>query len=207
LKLPSAALSGLEFTLNQYLRLDRDTLDRLAPLTGKVVAIEITGFDAVLYLLPGSDGIQVHGDFPEPPDTILRGSALGLFRLGIAADSSDALFHHDVEIDGDVGLGQEFKAILQGIDIDWEEQLSHLVGDVAAHQAGNLARDAGAWGRQSLRTLQRDIDEYLHEEARLLPQRDEIETFAAEVDELRSDVDRAEQRVQRLQRKAEEERP
>jgi len=207
LKLPPAALSGLEFTLNQYLRLDPDTLDRLAPLTGKVIAIEITGFDAVLHLLPGSGGIQVRGDFPEAPDTILRGSALGLFRLGIAADGSDALFQHDVEISGDVGLGQEFKAILQGIDIDWEEELSHLVGDVAAHQAGNLARGVGAWGRQSLRTLELDIGEYLHEEARLLPQRDEIETFAAEVDGLRSDVDRAEQRVQRLQRKAGEGQP
>jgi len=207
LKLPPAALSGLEFTLNQYLRLDPDTLGRLAPLAGKVIAIEITGLDAVLHLLPGGDGIQVRGDYPEPPHTTLRGTPLGLFRLGIAADSSDALFQHDVEISGDAGLGQEFKAILERIDIDWEEELSHLVGDVAAHQAGRLARDVGAWGKRSVRTLELDIGEYLHEEARLLPQRDEIETFAAKVDELRSDVDRAEQRVQRLQRKAGEGQP
>ena len=82
---------------------------------------------------------------------------------------------------------------------DWEEQLSHLVGDAAAHQVGNLVRDTLQWGAKSVDTLGRDLTEYLQEESRQLPQRDEVNKFLAAVDVLRNDVERLDARVKRLQ--------
>lgn len=96
-------------------------------------------------------------------------------------------------------LGQEFSEILEALDIDWEEHLSHLTGDLVAHKVGNLVRDVFAWGKQAADTLGQDVAEYLQEENEALPNRDEVENFLSQVDVMRTDVDRMEARVQRLQ--------
>jgi len=104
-----------------------------------------------------------------------------------------------VTIEGDVETGQAFKAILDEMDIDWEEQLSRLTGDVMAHQLGNTARRAAGVLRDGRRTLERDIGEYLQEELRVLPTRIEAENFSADVSRLRMDTDRLAARIKRLQ--------
>lgn len=199
MQIPALILSTLESALNRYLRLDPDTLQRLAALSGKVIGIELRDLDITLYLLPHAQGMQLLDGHETAPDTLLRGTPISLARLGWAKQEKGTLFSGDVEIRGDVELGQRFKAILDGIDIDWEEQLSRLTGDVVAHQAGNAVRDILGWSRRAADTLSRDAVEYLHEESRDLPKRDEVEEFLAGVDALRSDTDRLEARVIRLQ--------
>jgi ubiquinone biosynthesis protein UbiJ len=48
-------------------------------------------------------------------------------------------------------------------------------------------------------TLEQDVNEYLHEELRLLPTRVEIENFGADVARLGMDTDRLAARIRRLQ--------
>ena len=112
-----------------------------------------------------------------------------------------------MEISGDVELGQRFKRILDGMEIDWEEHLSTLVGDVLAHQMGNLARTAAGWLKESAATLGADAAEYLQEETRLLPQDFEVDEFLAGVDTLVGDADRLEQRILRLNRQLQGDAP
>lgn len=199
MKIPPLVLSATENALNTCLRLDPETTRRLAALFGKVIGIELRGPGITLYLLPHAQGMRVLGAHETTPDTLLRGTPMSLARLGVAKQEQGALFSGDVEIRGDIELGQRFKAILDGIDIDWEEQLARLTGDVIAHQAGNAVRSILGWGRRAADTLSRDAVEYLHEESRDLPRRDEVEEFLAGVDRLRSDTDRLEARVHRLQ--------
>ena len=80
---------------------------------------------------------------------------------------------------------------------DWEEELSRHVGDVAAHQLGNLVRGGLAWMQQAADTLTRDAGEYLKEESRDLPTRYEVDRFLDDVDRLAADLGRAEARVAR----------
>jgi ubiquinone biosynthesis protein UbiJ len=108
------------------------------------------------------------------------------------------LFKGAVSIEGDIDLGQRFQDILRHMDIDWEERLSYLVGDVAAHKLGNVARSVFAWGRQTALSLQDNMGEYLKFESNSLPARFEIEQFQHDVDTLRDDVERLEARMQRL---------
>ena len=130
---------------------------------------------------------------------MLRGTPLGMARLGLGGSTEKTLFSGDVTIDGDVETGQAFKSILDEIDIDWEEQLSKLTGDVIAHQLGNAARHARKIFRHSRNTLQKDIDEYLHEELRVLPARIETENFSADVTRINMDTERLAARIKRLQ--------
>jgi ubiquinone biosynthesis protein UbiJ len=103
-----------------------------------------------------------------------------------------------VEITGDVETGQAFKSVLDAIDIDWEEQLSRLTGDVVAHQLGNAMRHTRSWLDHARLTLERDLSEYLQEELRVVPTRIEIENLIEEIGRLVMDADRLEARLRRL---------
>ena len=198
MSVPAIVLAGLEITLNRYLSLDPETLSRLAGMTGKLIAVELRGVGITLYMAPHSGGIQLLREYDGSADAVISGTPLALARVGLGEERG-LLFAGEVEIRGDVTLGQRFESVLRELDIDWEEQLSHLVGDVAAHQVGNLVRDALQWGAKSVDTLGRDLTEYLQEESRQLPQQDEVNKFLAAVDMLRNDVERLDARVKRLQ--------
>jgi ubiquinone biosynthesis protein UbiJ len=196
----TTALAGLETAINGYLKLDPTALGRMAALAGKAIAIELRGLNIVFYLLPGKAGVAVRGTVGTSPDTTLRGTPLSLMRLGLAKNQQNLLFAGDVEIFGDTETGQRFKEILDTMDIDWEEQLSKFVSDAVAHKVGNVVRGIQDWSTQTVDSLNADITEYMQEESRILPRREEVDEFLIEVDTLRGDVDRMEKRVARLQR-------
>ncbi|MEO5702329.1 MAG: SCP2 sterol-binding domain-containing protein [Gammaproteobacteria bacterium] len=193
-------MAVIEGALNRYLRLDPDVLPRLGGLDGKVIAVELEGLDWIWYLLPDATGIRVHNEYEGAPDARLRGTPWALLRLGTQKQdgNASALFSGDVEISGDMELGQRFKQILDEVDIDWEELLSKVVGDVLAHQAGNAARQAREWSTRTLETLGQNFSEYQQEEVRNLPAAHEMSEFLRAVDTLRDDVERMEQRMRRI---------
>ncbi|NOY71968.1 MAG: sterol-binding protein [Gammaproteobacteria bacterium] len=190
----------LEVALNQILDLDPDASAKLKPMAGKIIAIELKGFNLTLTLRIAEQSIHILGDFKGEPDTRLVGSPIGLARLGLQRGTQQAtgLFEGDVEFYGDLETGRRFKSFMDNIDIDWEEQLSHVTGDVVAHQLGHVSREAFAWGRGVLNTLAQDSVEYLQEESHDLPPQAEVSTFLVNVDTLRAQVDRLAARVHRL---------
>lgn len=199
--LPTAIAAAMETAINQLLQLDAETLARIRRLQGKVIAIELRGLNVSFYLIPDDHGLNVFSHFEGEPDTVLRGTPLSMARMGLASRASDVLLSGEVEISGDVELGQQVRNILDDLDVDWEEHLSHLSGDIVAHQLGEVVRGVIAWGRKTVDILGRDAAEYLHEESRELPTRDEVDEFLHEVDVLRTDVDRTEARIARLQKR------
>jgi len=199
--LPTVVTAAIETAINQVLKLDPETVERIQTLQGKVIAIELRGLDTVMYILPQAGKLNVYSHYEGEADTVLRGSPVALARMGLAKNAGDVLFEGDVEITGDVELGQQFREIIDGLDIDWEEHLSHVTGDVVAHKLGNFARGALDWGRNTIETLGRDAAEYLQEESSDLPSRDEVEMVLTGIDDLRSDIDRLVARVQRLSKR------
>ena len=199
MKLPAGAIAGLEAVINRYLRLDPDIGPRLAVLSGRCIAIDLRGLDLTLFIFPDEHGIQLKDHIEGEADTVLRGTPLGMAHLGLGGNTEKTLFSGEVIIEGDVETGQAFKGILDGLDIDWEEQLSRLTGDVIAHQLGNSARLARRVFRHGLATLEEDLGEYLQEELRVLPSRIETENFSADVTRLSMDIDRLAARLKRLQ--------
>ena len=199
MRLPAGVIAGLESVINRYLRLDPDTADRMAALAGHCIGIDLQGLDLQLFIYPGAQGIQLRDHIDGEPDTVLHGTPLGMARLGLGKSTEKTLFSGAVSIAGDVETGQAFKAVLDAMDIDWEEQVSMLTGDVIAHQLGNTAKRAGQAFRHSRRTLEKDIGEYLQEELRVLPARIETENFSAAVTRISIDTDRLAARIKRLQ--------
>ncbi|MEW8533463.1 MAG: SCP2 sterol-binding domain-containing protein [Candidatus Thiodiazotropha sp.] len=196
--LGTAVAAALETLLNQAIQLDPETPARLAPMQGRVIRLELPGLEGSLYLIPESGGIQLLGDFEGQADCTLRGSLFDLLRMRGTRESADQLFKGAVQVEGDTALAQDFGAFLADLEIDWEEQLSRVTGDVAAHEIGRLARATLGWGRSLNKTIEQNLQEYLQEELRLLPAPNEIAPFLDEVDRLRDDTERLEARLQRL---------
>lgn len=188
--------AGLEAALDQVLRLDPDIRSRLAALEGKVIAIEPEGLGLTLYLLPGVTGIRVVDQCAGEPTVRVRGTPLALARQWRGRGTSGG----DVIIEGDAAVGRQFQTVLRHLDIDWEEQLSRLLGDAAAHQAGRFWRGFQSWGQRTGDTLRRDGGEYLQRELQVLPPRPAVEQFLSAVDALREDTDRLAARLERLRR-------
>ena len=201
MKAPDSLAALLEAGFNRYLELHPEAEALLVPMHGRIIALEILGLDLRLYLVPDPAGIQVLAACEAAPDCTLRGTPLALARLREERERADQLFSGGVELEGDTDLGHSFGKLLGSMDVDWEEQLSRVTGDVLAHQAGSLVRGAARWGRKALDALRQDLPEYLQEEVRLLPGRDEMEFFLSEVDRVRDDSDRLEKRLQRLRQK------
>lgn len=196
------ALEGLEQGLNRLIGLDTGTRDRLAPLHGRVIRIDLSGSGIELNFIPGHDGqLQILGSIEGQPDCTLSGSPFDLLRASDSSQGPAQLFSGKVRIEGDTRTAQRFSEALAGLDIDWEEQLSHLTGDIAAHEIGRGVRAAMREGSRVGRSARDNLSEYLTEEARLLPHRFEVEDFLAEVDALRDDCERLAARISLLEQK------
>lgn len=196
--IPDSVLATLETAINRYIALDPEGAARISELHGRVILFEITGFGTRIYLIPGATGVQLYRDYAGEPDCVLYGTPLALARMGVSHRKEDQLFSGEVRIEGDTHLAQAFGELVGRLEVDWEEQLSRLVGDPAAHQVGSIARAAGRWGRRTGDILIEDLKDYLQEEARLLPSRYEVQEFLDEVDCLRDGVERLAARVGRL---------
>ncbi len=170
-------------------------------LSGKVLAIHLLGPQLTIYCLFRDNDVQLRGTCENKPDTTISGTPLSLARLGLSPGNNRDLFAGEVKFEGDIETGRQFQALMKAIEIDWEEQLSRLTGDIAAHQIGNAARGFNAWVVSTIKTLQLDMSEYLQQESRDLPCKEEVEPFLVAVDTLRADVERIELRIKRLQNK------
>jgi ubiquinone biosynthesis protein UbiJ len=194
-------LTPIEALINSYLRLDPESIARLSQLSGKTIALELRGFTQMIYMSPDAQGIHLKSVLDTVPDTTISGTPLALLQLVKSGSHHLTRLSDDISVSGDLELAQEIQDIFQTIDIDWEEHLSRLIGDVAAHQMGNMARSTLDYGRQLLRNFHQTGTEYIQEEIRYLPPGEEVQDFVKSIDQTRDAVERLEARIQHLEGK------
>ncbi len=123
---------------------------------------------------------------------------LSVFLALIGSDARVRLRSSPVTINGDAEIAEGFQELLRAARPELEEELSRHIGDVAAHQVGNVIRGVTGWGRKTAATFAANVGEYLQEEGRDLVTRTEMDEFLREVDEQRESADRLEARVTQL---------
>lgn len=197
-----AFCAALETAINLAIAMDPQARPRFARFSGKVIAVDLQDTGLVLYFFPHADGLQLMTQYSGEADTTIRGRPLALARLSLQ-NNLQVLFDGEVTIHGDVELGQRFKRAIESIDIDWEEHLSRVTGDVIAHRAGHMIREMAGWWRSSQQRGVLNSLEYLQQEIRVIPTRDEVEAFYTELDTLRDDVARLRARLKPFTSEAE----
>jgi len=180
------------------LNLDPDGREKLARLKGRIFCLEVTAPKITLYLIPTEHGLELADECDGEPDVTLTGPLSAFIRLVRPESQGNLSANSQINMQGDAEVGQAFGKVLSQLDIDWEEGLSRLVGDTPARKTGNILRDLNDWAAESVDLSRTDAAEYLQEEKRLLTTNLAHERFCSDVNNLRADVDRIEQRIIRL---------
>jgi len=191
-------LKPLETAVNQVLRLDPEAQTRLRPLTGRVLRIELAGTEIVLRAYFSERGVSLSipgADDPQPDASVRLSPSAALSLARSRGENAQG-----VEFRGDVGVVHSVRRLVSQLELDWEEQLSRLTGDIVAHQVGQVVRGLTGWFGHAGRSMEQNVAEYLTEESRQLPARAEVEAFLDDVDRLRAAADRLSARLDRLER-------
>jgi ubiquinone biosynthesis protein UbiJ len=186
----------LERALNDALRYDPATRQRLAAHRGRVLAIECLQPPVNAYFLFTAEGVEIYDSCETSIDGTLRASAIGLLRQLAAEDPQVVPAGGQVQVLGDTRFVQEIVKIARDVDIDWEEPLARIVGDVAARQVGELLRGAATFMARAFTSLRRDGEDFLRHELAMFPPKQAMREFLHDIDDLRLDVDRLQQRLQ-----------
>ena len=173
-----------------------------AELAGRSLALEVRGLGAVRLESNGSTLAVTAGADPAQADAALSVGPLGL--MALAGEGAQAAVQRgEAAMSGDAEIAGRFRELLTLLRPDPEEELSLVLGDVAAHQLARLARGTLAWSARAADTAWRSTADYLaHERADLVP-RHEGEQFLRGVEALRENLDRLAARIELLaQRRA-----
>ena len=112
----------------------------------------------------------------------------------------DETAFEQVEIEGLAGFASTVQHLFRHLTWDVEEDLSGLLGDVVAHRLVSQGRAFAAWQREAATRFAENLAEHWTEEQPLLARPSDVEKFRREVEALRDDVARIEERVERLDR-------
>lgn len=186
---------AVDLALNQALSGSSVAARDLQQLDGKAIALELKELPLRLYFLPRDGRLTVRAHHQGKPDMTVRTPSFALLETVVKRGETPP---RGIELNGDAETAQTFSRLLKQADLDWEELLSRYVGDIAAHQIGNLARGLMRWGQDAAERLSQDLAEYLVYESTTLPPRHEVEAFLNDVDRLKNDAERLSARLQRL---------
>mgnify|MGYP000344235986 CR=1 FL=1 len=103
-----------------------------------------------------------------------------------------------IKIDGDTHLATQVSKVLQKLRWDIEDDMSHLVGDIAASKISKSSRKVLQTVKKQSIDITEMVSEYWQEEIKILPKKHQVERFITDVDVLRSDTARIEKRLQKL---------
>jgi len=190
-------LRPLVALINRQIHATTPARELCEEISGKVIAVRVSDSALATYFHIKDAGITMTGRYASEPDVVISGSLLSLAKLATPS-ATEAIREGSVELHGDARVAQSFQQLLRYARPDIEEELSSLIGDSAAHSLGVFARRARAWGENVRETMQQNISEYLQEESRAVPARDEIDAFRHDVQTLTDDVARFEARLNRM---------
>lgn len=164
----------------------------LAGLAGRRVALELPPV-TISGVVTDDGWLAATTGEPECRVRVSPAAALAAQCAGRAPAFADLAFA------GDIDLAQRFARLTGRLRWLPVEDLSRLVGDVAAARLDAVAQRALAGGRDSAARLADSLVEYWRDEVPLLASRQDVEAFVTAVDALRDDAERLEKRLVRLE--------
>lgn len=116
----------------------------------------------------------------------------------IAQDSTRAVSY--VKIEGDADFAQAISQLSQDLRWEVEDDLSRVVGDIAARRVVSGGRQLAHFVGQTHQKLQENFADYFLEENPMLVRPRAVSAFSDQVNKTRDDVERLMKRLERLER-------
>lgn len=197
-------LEYLSKAINAYLDLDPDSKQRINALQGKIIAVEFLPLHFSFLCEFDENQIIVKSDSSGSTNAKISGTPLQMFGVMMTKENRQRFFADDLTIEGDAEFAQQVIELFDRLHIDWEEYLSHFMGDIPAYHVSNTLKKFTSWLDGAKESWFGNINEYIHEESQWLPAREALEDFFIEIDTLRMDLDRAEAKIKHIQLQMEE---
>jgi ubiquinone biosynthesis protein UbiJ len=178
--------------LNHLLTQNSWALPRLARFAGKTARFNIAPFSFACTIL--QDGMLRAADADSSADALCVIAPSLLPRLVLHDENA----HTEIRSEGDAELLKEIFFLSRNLNWDAAEDLSHVTGDIAAERIVQTVQSAQQQLREAAVNFSRAAAEYLTEERPLLAKPLQVSAFMQQVDVLRDDAARLEQRIGRL---------
>jgi ubiquinone biosynthesis protein UbiJ len=166
--------------------------DKLKPFVGHTAKISMPPFEAAFLIL--KDGLITT---PAPDAEAEVSIALPATAPLLALQGNDHVMRA-ARLEGSADFAEALGFVIRNLRWDIEEDLSKVVGDIAAHRIVDGAQKFVGWHQKAAQNLAENLAEYFTEEQPLIARRLAITDFSSDIDRLRDDVARLEKRVQRL---------
>ncbi|HSD42722.1 MAG TPA: SCP2 sterol-binding domain-containing protein [Burkholderiales bacterium] len=167
--------------------------ERLAPFASRTWRVELAPLPDLVFVVRESGTLDASEAAQVDLVVTLTPAAIP------ALARRDETVLREMTFAGDAELAAALQYLFRHLEWDVEEDLSRVVGDVAAHRIAGGARDFVAWQKEAALRLGQNFAEYLTEEAGVLAPPAEVSGFVRAVDDLRDAVDRLEKRIERLE--------
>ena len=167
-------------------------LQRLTQFAGKTARFNIAPFSFAYTVL--DDGTVRVAGAEAIADAVCNIAPSLLPRLAL----HDETAYTQIQTSGDASLLSEIFYLNRNLRWDVAADLSPITGDIAAERIVRLAATAQQQLRNSALNLSQAFAEYWTEERPLVAKSAHINQFVQQVDKLRDDVARLEQRINRL---------
>lgn len=196
--------SGLERSLNKLLQLDPDSAFKLRKLRGRNLQVRVRELPWPL-MFHFADEVNIGIVLVEDselsrPDCLIE---LNLETLPLLQDSSllsSLIQQQKLILIGDIYVAQSFSNLIKELDIDWEEQLAKITGDVIAHQTFSSAKTIFAEGKDFVQQSRDIWSERLTKEGAVGINQQTLDHFSEEVIKVRSSTDRLAARLAILEK-------
>ena len=181
--------------VNHLLAAEPWAREKLAPFAGKRVRVKALPLPDLAFVVTAEGTLDsaAEGD----PDLTVTLSPADLPRL---LQGDDAVLR-SIGFTGDAELAAALQYLARHLRWEAEEDLSRVVGDVAAHRIAGTARDFLAWQKDAGGRLAENVAEYLTEEAAILAPPATLARFGREVADLVDALERLEKRLERIDAK------
>jgi ubiquinone biosynthesis protein UbiJ len=134
-------------------------------------------------------------------DATITGNAENLLSLLTKKSDQRALADAAIDISGDATLVKDLHVTIESLDVDWQDYLAPILGDVLSNELGEIQSNARDWSKSTGTSMHRSVRDYLSEEARLVPSELEVDSFSNRLDQLRLSIDRVAAKTELLKRR------
>jgi ubiquinone biosynthesis protein UbiJ len=184
--------------LNRWIAGSSAATEELRQLEGRSMVIVVDKLERAVMLAAEQRQLRLREVAVDATtDVLVRASLFDLLAL-LRADDPTRVSAGEIEFRGSLAVAERFTRMLRLARPTPEDELAGWVGDLPARVIARGGEAAFAWGRRTAGALERDVAEYLQAETRELPRPSELTDYFRDVERLRDDVDRMNQRVARL---------
>ena len=184
--------------LNRALSDDPWAMERLSGFAGATLRIALADKPLLRYTIEPNGLLAAHEVFGDAEPTL---------SIDLPADAASRFISHGrhgilkaAKIRGNIDLANAVNDVLDNIRPDPEAFLASKIGDIAAHRAMGLFHSLKQSAEQLATRSKDQFTEHVAEGHSVIVPNEQVAKFMSDVDTLRNDVARLQQRVERLAR-------